>query len=216
MVRIYLALGLLIVAAISACGGQSTPTVVGTPTPQPGAGSWGLFVLVPPGEASSGVPRFGPDALRTGDLSGPDSAARARSEASLFVDLPKEAYVALTAADFEVQGASASQDDTGRFESWVLVGRELPRPAMVELRAYTPTGPVTITVFPGSPVHTTETSFLVNGNPTVTKFRTPMTDPDADQSVMWSQGSSVYILHASGPFADDDLLAWARAISAGR
>ena len=216
---------LAIAALVVSCGGGGRPTPTLTPTgssptvsrTEASVRKFGPFVLVAPGEPSSnGAPQFGVDALRTGELSGVDAAARARSEASLFVDLPKEAYAVLTPAGFEVAGTSVTQDSSGRFDSWVLVGRQVPKPGMVELRAYTPTGPVAVTVFPESPVHTTETSNAVNGNPTITQFRTPMTDPYADQTVMWSQGSAVYVLHAAGPFSGDDLLAWARAISAAQ
>lgn len=88
---------------------------------------------------------------------------------------------------------------------------------MLELSAYTPTGPVQVFRYPNSPVHVTEASMLVNNNPTITKFPDPtMVDPYADRTVMWSQDGAVYVLHGYGPFTDDELVVRARAISAAR
>lgn len=200
------------VASSNGATSAPSPAATGTAT-----GYWGWFRLVPPGEdTSNGAPSFGPDATRTGDLSGASAAQLARAQVAQFVDLPKEVYASLNAEGLEVQAAKASQDSSGHFDSWILLGRVEPRPALVELRAYTPAGPVAITVVSGSPVYVTSASTEINGYATVTKFATMAVDPYADQSVMWSQGTSVYVLHAYGPFGQADLLAWARAVSNAR
>lgn len=196
-------------------GGEAA--VGGTPTPV-ASKLWGLFVLVPPGTAlASAAPQFGADAKRTGELSGVTAPQLAKSLVGSFVDLPQDVHAALDASGLTPAGANATEDASGHFDSWLLLGRVEPKPAMVELRAYTPIGPVPVTLFPGSPVHVTEVSSAVGGgNPTVTQFRTAEADAYADQSVMWSVGSVVYILHAYGPFTANDLLGWAQSIASTR
>ena len=165
-------------------------------------------------DTTSSLPNFSSDAIDTGMVTGPDSPTRAAAIAPRFIDAPDEALGKLTSEGFEAAGASAQQDTSGTFASYVLYGRTTPSPAMFQVRAYTPTSPVAITRFPDNPVYDFRTSTAVRGHPTITKFPKPVTsDPNGQREVFWSQGGAVYFLTVTGPFTDDEVLGYASTIS---
>jgi hypothetical protein len=196
-----------------------TATVPAPPSAVPGPplpASWGPFVIVAPTSTkTTPIPRFGPDAIDTGMVEGPDAPAVVAAAASRFVDAPPEARIKLAEEGFAAEGALAEQDASGAFWSFVLYSRTTPSPAGFQIRAYTPTGPVPVTHFPESPIWEVKVSHAVDGNPTITKSPHPVTaSPDGERAVSWSQDGAVYELTVIGPFTDDEVLAYARAISA--
>ena len=140
--------------AVSACGEDerqqeatisavASVPVESSPSPTPAEPTvWGLFVIVGPGPGkTTPVPALGPGAIDTGMIEGPDAPGAVGSRATRFIDAPRDAKMKLTAEGFDAAGATAQQDDSGAFFSYVLYGRTAPTPAMFQVRAYTPTGP---------------------------------------------------------------------------
>jgi hypothetical protein len=223
--------GLLVTALLAGCDSNSTGTA--TPTAAPPAtaapatleptptivgaeGPLGLFVIVAPNAPNppSWVPVRADTAIATGQLAGPAAPARAAAIVPRFVDVGAAGRALIDALGLVSDGAEAWQNPDGMFVSGVFYGRIEPRPAMLQLSALTPTGPVPITRFPDTPIYDFRTSTAVNGNPTITKFPDKGTsDPNGDREIRWSQGGVAYALHSFGPITDEQLLAVAIEIS---
>ena len=180
---------------------------------------WGEFLIVPqaaPTEQRADVPsvrpEFGPAANRVG-FAGPNAPAQVASQVASFVDLPPEFHSLAQSKGMSIAEASAEEEASGSFRSSILYLRTNPS-AMLNLSAYTPTGPVQITEFPDTAIYDFRTSISVNGKPTITKFPDKGTsDPNGDREVMWSQNGAVYFLKTFGPFSDDDVLRLASQVS---
>lgn len=180
---------------------------------------WGHFLIDPiinghgsQNPQTSPVPLFAASDARTGDLSGPTSAAAAAARVNRFVAVPPQFQHGMP-----LLGASAEASADGRFRSAVYYGDGDGSSSARSLKvtAYTPVGPVVIPEFPDTAISDFRTTHDVAGNPTITIFPDKGTsDPAGPREVMWSQGAAVYFIRTTGAFADDELLNMANQIAA--